>query len=129
MCRVSVTCCCHRDGGAGWLMVVGIVGAAVLVGPAVAALVGLVASLISAIVTAVCVSVGIVVAGWVLKGVAVAAIDEAGLRRHNRRMAASYPHVARELGLPGPQPSTPALPAAAPRLVVDADVLEVRGAR
>lgn len=128
MCRVSVTCCCDR-GGSDWPMIAAILGAAVLVGPAVAALVGLVASLITAIVTAVCVSVGIVVAGWVVKGVAVAAIDEAGLRRHNRRMAAIYPHVARELGLPGPPPSTPALPAAAPRQVVDAEVIQVRRAR
>jgi hypothetical protein len=69
------------------------------------------------------------VAGWVLKGVAVAAIEEGGLRRHNRRMAAIYPQVARELGLPGPQPSTPALPAAAPRQVVDVEVIEVRRSR
>jgi uncharacterized membrane protein (DUF485 family) len=128
MCQVSVTCNCRR-GSSAWPMVVAILVAAFLLGPAVAALVGLAASLITAIVTAVCVSVGIVVAGWVLKGVAVAAIDEIGLRRHNRRMAAIYPHVARELGLPGPQPSTRALPAAQPRQVVDAEVIEVRRAR
>jgi hypothetical protein len=128
MCQVSVTCSCRR-GGSDWPMIGTILGAAFLVGPAVAALVGLVASLITAIVTAACVSVGIVVAGWVLKGVAVAAIDEVGLRRHNRRMAAIYPHVARELSLPGPQHSTPALPAAQPRQVIDAEVIEVRRSR
>jgi hypothetical protein len=125
MCQVSVTCCCRR-GGSDWPMIGAVLVAAFLVGPAVAALVGLVASLITAIVTAVCVSVGIVVGGWVLKGVATAAIEEAGLRRHNRRMAAIYPHVARELGLPGPQLSTPALPAAQPRRMVDLEVIELR---
>jgi hypothetical protein len=125
MCQISVTCCCRR-GGSDWPMIGAILVAAVVVGPAVAALVGLVASLITAIVTAACVSAGIVVGGWVLKGVATAAIEEVGLRRHNKRMAAIYPHVARELGLPGPQPSTPALPAARPRRVVDLKVIEVR---
>lgn len=128
MCEVSVTCSCRR-GGSDWPMIGAILVAAFVVGPAVAALVGLVAGLITAIVTAACVSVGIVVAGWVLKSVAVAAIDEVGLRRHNRRMAAIYPHVARELGLPGPQLSTPALPAAQPRQVVDVEVIDVRRAR
>jgi hypothetical protein len=129
MCQISVTCSCRR-GGPDTLMIGAILGAALLLGPAVAALVGLVASLVTAVVTAACVSVGIAVAGWVVKGVAVAAIEEVGLRRHNRRMAAIYPHVARQLGLPGPQPSTPpALPAAVPRRVVDVEVLEVRRAR
>jgi len=128
MCQVSVTCTCRDDRGAGWpigAVIVGAAGGLVVV----AGLVGLVASLIPAIAAA----VGIVVAGWVVRGVAVAAIDEIGLRRHNRRMAAIYPHVARELGLPAPS-STPALPpgrpaAAALRQVVDVEVLDVRRPR
>jgi hypothetical protein len=129
MCRVNVTCTCRR-GGSDWLMIAAILAAAVLVGPAVTALVGLVASLVTAIVTAVCVSVGIVVAGWVLKGVTVAAIEHRSDRQHNERMAAIYPHVARELGyFAPPQPLPPAQPAAQPRQVVDAEIVDVRRSR
>lgn len=120
MCTVKVTCNCGSgDGGFGTM--VGLAAIAVTAVTVVPVIIGFLTSLVVALVTA----VGIVTAGWVLKGVAVTAIEEYSLHRHNRRMAAIYPHVAQQLGYA--PPVQPALPPSGDRL--KAHIVEARVVR
>lgn len=109
MTKVTINNYCgHGSGGGGggsdWVPLVALVGVAVVVGPLVGAAIAALVGMVTAIVTGLVVSVGIGAAAWVVKNVAVAAIDAHATRQHNLAMARIYPDVARQLGLPGPPP-------------------------
>jgi hypothetical protein len=99
MCRVTVDCHCHthNDGGAGWVGVAALAVLGVLAVPVIVATVQAALDLLTAVVVAVMVAVGIVVAGWIVKNVAVAVIEERALRRHNERMTQIHPHLRAHL--------------------------------
>jgi hypothetical protein len=92
MCRVSVTCCCHRRGGdGGWLVLVAVGVLAVLVAPVLVAMLQAAVDLMSAVVTGLVIAAGVAVAGWVVKAlgerVLDAWIDARAVRRHRERTA------------------------------------------
>jgi len=117
MCRVTVNCHCHT--GSGGLLGPAALGLlAVAAAPAVVAALHLVADLLTAVVVGVVAAVGVVVAGWIVKAVAVAAVEEWSLRRHNERMADRYPHLRGQLGRHH-RPGAAAVPAVDPARGVD----------
>jgi hypothetical protein len=97
MCRVSVTCCCSRRGGDGGLVLVAAGALVFLAAPVLVAALQAAVDLLTAVVIGIVVAAGVVVVGWVIKGVAEKVIEERSLRRHNERMAQIHPHLQAEL--------------------------------
>jgi hypothetical protein len=93
MCRVTVNCHCHTRTGGGWIGVAALGVLGLIAAPVIVAAVKAAVDLLTAVVIGIVVAVGIVVAGWIVKNVTVAVIEERSLRRHNERMAQIYPHL------------------------------------
>ena len=106
MCRVTVNCCCRGRSNGGGLGVLAVVVLGLLAAPAVLVALTVVLDLVTALVIGVVAAVGVVVIGWIVKTVAVAAIEEWSLRRHNERMAQLYPHLRAQIR-PGRHTATP----------------------
>ncbi len=128
MCRVTVNCHCHRSSGSGWIGVAALVALAFIAAPVIVAAVKAAVDLLTAVVIGIVAAVGIVVAGWIVKNIAVAVMEARSDRRHIEEMAQIHPHLrvhlekvprarrqARAVPAPQGQPITPYLIHPTPR--------------
>ena len=90
MCRITVNCHCHhhnhrsnhRAGGSGWIGVAALVALAFIAAPVIVAALKAAVDLLTALVIGLVAAAGVIVVGWIVKNIAVAAIEARADRRH-----------------------------------------------